>query len=102
MNLGKYILFTLLILNSAFAYNQSKLDYEMELLKSEAFLDESSANTKSTTKTTKQRQRLSAAEESKIVDIESTYFNNKKEEKDTIQMMNAAPIRDDNSKKRDR
>lgn len=92
-----------------FAYDQAKLDYEMELLQGEAFKPVSEKTSQKNKPTQKQRIRVSNNKsDSKIVNLESKYFENnksktkKKSSFDEIKMMNAAPLRSENTKKRRR
>lgn len=78
------------------AYDQSKLDSEMELLQKSAFIDPSYEIKKADStekKNPKTRLRQSnLVEDNSIVDLEGKYFNQKKMN-DSVKTMNAAPIR---------
>lgn len=92
----------------SFAYDQARLDYEIELLQGEAFKPKSEKADLKNKPTQKQRVRVSNKSESKIVNLESMYFeDNKSKSKnkssfDEVKMMNAAPLRSENTKKRSR
>lgn len=92
----------------SFAYDQAKLDYEMELLQGEAFKPASEKTSQKNKPTQKQRIRVSNKSDSKIVNLESKYFEDnkskskKKSSFDELKMMNAAPLRSENTKKRSR
>lgn len=111
MRIEKYKFILLLICLtslSSLAYDSSRLNYEMELLEQEAFQDTEAENPSLTTKQ-KQRIRLSQKTESKIVNLESKYFEAKdknssafEQMSDEVNTMNAAPLKSENAKKRGR
>jgi len=125
MNLEKLIFLLILsilfitsndvLANNHQAYDQSKLDSEMELLQKSAFIDsneEIEKDTSSTAQTNKNKPKTrlrenNVVEDNSIVDLEGKYFD-KKKIKDSVKTMNAAPIREEElfipkeSKKRSR